>query len=48
MKHIVLVAIVAIFISGCSAKKIVDNSKSYERANSASEKSLNGLDRDTK
>ena len=49
MKSIVLVTLVLIFMSGCSEKKVVvDNSKSYERANNASEKALSGLERDTK
>jgi len=47
MKNIFLLILVAIFMIGCSEKVVVvDNSQSYERANSASEKALNRLDRE--
>jgi len=47
MKNVVLVTLALIFLSGCSEKKVVvDNSKSYERANSANEKALDRLDRE--
>ena len=46
MKLLMMTFFTTLLFSGC-ANKILDD-KNYERSNSASEKSLNGLDRDTK
>ena len=46
MKFLVLSILIVLGFSACSTK---DNSdRDYKRANSASEKALNGLDEDTK
>jgi len=50
MKKVILstIVILGLGLSACSAKNIYHDDNAYNRANSASEKSLNGLDRDTK
>ncbi len=46
MKILFITILIILGFSACSKVDVYDNS--YERANSASEKSLDGLDRDTK